>query len=619
MMKNPTATDKFFRTVQFRAPAKPAEGEEDDRRVEIAVSSELPVERYFGTEVLVHDAKAIRLDFMKSGAAPLLLDHDHSKQIGVIESARLDDDKVVRAVVRFSKSALGEEILQDVRDGIRSNVSVGYMIEKIERDEKETLVRVVQWYPFEASIVSVPADSTVGVGRELEVIAHINPVGNEERNMPDENPAPVQTGANTGVVQWTADERAKAVKDVREEAASIYELGQRHQMQEKAAEFVRDGKTLSEFRGYVLENMGKDKRALQSFDIGLTQGETRKFSIARLAAAANPNATKGERESAAFEIEAVQAASEVASRAGVKTRGMQIPAEVLREWLPPHMFGRQYAERVINFVNDAALVPEDYRPGSFIDVLRNSSSVMNAGATMLPGLVGTVDIPKKLTASAAAWVATEGGNAAESEPTFGNVTMTPRDLAVYTDITRRARQNMVPAIEAIIRQDIVMAIALGLDLAAIEGPGTGGAPTGVRNVVGINKPTAFVGANPTYAEVVALETMVADDNALQGNLAYILRTNMRGALKTAEKFASTGQTVWEPGNTLNGHTAVVSNQIVDGNLYFGNWSDVLVGMWSTLDLQFDYAALALSGGLRIIAFQTADVAVRRAESFAWNT
>ena len=116
-----------------------------------------------------------------------------------------------------------------------------------------------------------------------------------------------------------------------------------------------------------------------------------------------------------------------------------------------------------------------------------------------------------------------------------------------------------------------------------------------------------------------METAVADDNALMGNLAYILRTNMRGALKTTQKFTGTnGMPVWEDGNNLNGYPGYVSNQGTDGNLYFGNWSDLLLGFWSGLDLQFDYAALALSGGLRLIAFQTCDVAVRHAQSFAYN-
>jgi HK97 family phage major capsid protein/HK97 family phage prohead protease len=618
--------DKFFRTMRFKAPK-----DADSRTVEMSISSEEPVERYFGTEILVHEAGAIRMDFIGGGSAPLLLDHDHRKQIGVIEGVSLDENRKLRATVRFSRSALAEEVFTDIQDGIRSNVSIGYMIERTDTDEKTNVVRVTQWMPFEASIVSVPADTTVGVGRAIEEVKSPAIVATVQRESEmnaqvDEKPAPVATGANTGLIGWTQEQRDAEVKNIRQESAAIMELGRKHggALVDDALRFVNEGRSLSEFRGHVLDKLPANK-PLVSMDIGLTDKETRQFSIIRLAAAVAPNANKAERDAAGFELEATQAAADMASRQGRVTKGSQMPAEVLRNWIPPDMVSMEYAERArreeraVTFAGSGVLVPEDYRPGSFIDVLRNDASVMQSGATMLLGLQGTVEIPKKLTASAATWISAEAGNAANSEPTFGPVAMTPRDLAVYADITRKARQNMVPSIEALVRQDITRAIALGLDLAGIEGTGASGQPTGVRNVVGINKPTAFAGANPTFAEAVALETMVADDNALQGNLAYILRTNMRGALKTAEKFASTGQTIWEPGGTLNGYRGVVSNQITDGNLYFGNWSDLLIGFWSTLDLQFDYAALALSGGLRLIAFQTADVAVRRAESFAWNT
>jgi HK97 family phage major capsid protein len=390
-------------------------------------------------------------------------------------------------------------------------------------------------------------------------------------------------------------------------------------MADKARDYIRDGKGLSEFRGLVLQNLGNGK-PLVSTDIGMTQRDVDRFSIMRLAAAAQPGASRADIDAAKFEIEATDAARQVAEAQGAKVRGQQLPAEVLRNWIPRNsaMYHQKFG-RAINTTDDSALVPEDYRPGSFIDVLRNSMSVMQAGATVLNGLAGNVDIPKKLTASAAAWVASEGSNAPNSEPTFGNVTMTPKDIAVYTDITRRSRQQMSPDIEALIRADIAMAIALGLDLAGLEGSGASGQPRGVLNTVGINKPTSFAGVNPTYAEVVAMETAVADDNALMGSLGYILRTNMRGALKTTQKFTGTnGDPVWENGNSLNGYPGYVSNQGTDGNLYFGNWSDLLIGFWSGLDLQFDYAALALSGGLRLIAFQTCDVAVRHAQSFAYN-
>jgi HK97 family phage prohead protease len=140
--------------------------DEKKRTVSIAVSSELPVERSFGKEILVHEQGAIDLAFLASGRAPLLLDHDMERQIGVIESVELSADRVLRAKVRFGRSALAQEVFQDVVDGIRGNVSVGYRVNKMERsasNKDEYLVR--SWSPLEVSVVSIPADPSVGVGR----------------------------------------------------------------------------------------------------------------------------------------------------------------------------------------------------------------------------------------------------------------------------------------------------------------------------------------------------------------------------------------------------------------------------------------------------------------------
>jgi HK97 family phage major capsid protein len=173
-------------------------------------------------------------------------------------------------------------------------------------------------------------------------------------------------------------------------------------------------------------------------------------------------------------------------------------------------------------------------------------------------------------------------------------------------------------IEALIRNDLSTALALAIDLGALAGSGSSGQPTGIKNVNGINAPTAFAAANPTFAEIVAMETAVAEDNALMGNLAYILPAGMYGALKTATKDAGSGQFVVEPGNTINGYRAIVSNQVTAGDLYFGNFSDLLVGMYGGLDITVDPFTNSTSGTVRIVALQTMDVAVRHAVSFAFN-
>ncbi|MFS9668713.1 HK97 family phage prohead protease, partial [Klebsiella pneumoniae] len=109
----------------------------DARRVKVGVSTEEPVERSFGLEVIDHTKESMSLDFLNSGRAPLLLDHDMEKQIGVVERVELDEDaRRLRAEVRFGKSALASEVFDDVTDGIRQNISVGYRIDgRINRDD----------------------------------------------------------------------------------------------------------------------------------------------------------------------------------------------------------------------------------------------------------------------------------------------------------------------------------------------------------------------------------------------------------------------------------------------------------------------------------------------------
>ncbi len=120
------------------------------------------------------------------------------------------------------------------------------------------------------------------------------------------------------------------------------------------------------------------------------------------------------------------------------------------------------------------------------------------------------------------------------------------------------------------------------------------------------------------AEQAAMESAVAVDNALFGSLGYIVEPAMRGSLKTAEKFTNTGQTIWEPGNTLNGHRAEVTQQVTSGDVFFGNWADLLQGVWGGLDVLVDPYTLSARMNTRIIAMWTTDFAVRHPESFAFE-
>ena len=578
-----------FRTIDLSTASSI---DEENRRVRIGVSSTEPVERSFGMEVLGHDAGDINMEFIASGRAPLLLDHDMTKQIGVIEEFKLDETaQRTIAVVRFGKSALAREVFEDVKDGIRMNISVGYRIDKLTRmNDKDENYYKAKWTAFEVSSVSVPADQSVkvGVGRSKEKnITHKIEVKTMEKQ--DINLDEVRT--------QTIDE-AKA--EFKRNSKEIIDLAARHNKRDLADKAIGEGVSIEEFRGQLLNEISNNTPLETPSEIGMSKEEVKRFSLIKaIRALANPSDRRAQQD-AEFEFECSAAA---AREQGKDAQGIMLPADVLRNW-----------NRDMNTSDDSGLVAEDYRGGDFIDVLRNSSSVMQAGATMLRGLQGNVVIPKKTVGAAGGWIATEGAAAAESEMTTGSITMTPRVIGAFTDATRLLLSQSSLDVENLIRNDLTQALATAIDLGALAGTGSSGQPTGISGTSGINT-TTFAAATPTWAEIVAMESAVANDNALNGSLGYICRPADFGTLKTVEKASGTAQFVVNPDNSMNGYNVVRSNQVTSGDFYFGNFADLLIGMYGGLDITVDPYALSTSGGVRIVALQTVDVAVRHAVSF----
>ena len=137
----------------------------EERSMEFSFSSEFPVARYFGSEVLSHERGAVDLARLSDGA-PLLFNHDTNRPIGVVERAWIDTEKKRGMVsVKFSRNAFAQEVLNDVQDGVMRNVSVGYQINTLE--ERGDNFVATQWQPYEVSITPCAADPTIGIGRSL--------------------------------------------------------------------------------------------------------------------------------------------------------------------------------------------------------------------------------------------------------------------------------------------------------------------------------------------------------------------------------------------------------------------------------------------------------------------
>ena len=564
--------------------------EVQDRIYEFPFSSEFPVARYFGNEILSHEADAANLSRLNDGA-PLLFNHNPDKVIGVVERAYIDGKRRRGyARVRFSRNAFAQEILSDVKDGVLRNVSFGYSIDKMEERGSGDFVATA-WSPYEISVVSVPADPGVGIGRSFEADT---PAASAAPS-PDPIPSMENATPDLAVVQ------AEAAQAERSRISDITALCDKHGMADLGRQLVESGRSIDEARAAVLDklNIHQEPVTMQAADLGLSDKESRSFSFIRaINFLANPT-DRAAREAAAFEIEASEAA---AAKLGRQSRGITIPQEVLRRDL-----------NVGAATAGGNLVATDLDAGSFIDLLRNASALDQAGATVLTGLTGNVAIPRQSGAATAYWVA-ESGSPTESQQTVDQVSLTPRTCAAYTDYSRRLMIQSSIDVENMVRNDLARVIALKIDYAGLYGTGASSEPLGLKNTTGIGTED-FAADTPTFAEVVALESDVATANALLGTPVYLMNATMRGGLKTKAKDAGSGLFVME-GNEVNGYRGVLSNQVASGDLWFGNFADLIIGYFSGLDLMVDPYTHSTSGTVRVVAMQDVDIAVRHPESFS---
>ena len=592
----------------------------DERTFEFPFSSEYPVTRYFGSEVLSHDSKAPNFMRLNDGA-PFLFNHNPDKVLGVVERAYLDEDKKrAYAKIRFSRSDFAKQYLDDVKDGILRGISFGYSIDEVEQREEGVLA--TSWTPHELSLVSIPADPTIGIGRSLLSEEPAMPESSQAEDTTITNEAPVEKQETRSAVTTASTPapameeqtpnleviRSEAKKAEKDRVAAINALGAQHRMADLAQELVDGDSSIDEARAAFLEKLGTRQveqpirsADVTSNDVGLSQKEIKRFSFVRaLNYLANPGDQSARRE-AEFEIEVGQAASKQYERS---SNGIVVPNEVLRRDLN---VGTATAGG--NLVDDVLL------SGSFIDLLRNRLALADAGMTTLTGINGNISIPKQGSSATAYWVG-EGSSPTESQQTIEQVNLSPKTCGAFVDYSRKLLLQSSIDVEQMVRDDLARVLALELDRVGLNGSGSSNQPLGLINTTGIG--TQTITTFGTFAEYIGMETDVAVANADAGSLRYIINASARGALKSTEKATNTGMFVYE-NDEINGYPVTVTNQLANNDALFGDFSQLIMAMWSGLDLTVDPYAGATAGTVRIIALQDVDFAVKQPGAFCYGT
>ena len=284
------------------------------------------------------------------------------------------------------------------------------------------------------------------------------------------------------------------------------------------------------------------------------------------------------------------------------------------------------------------LVATDLMPQDFIEALRPVSVVVQAGARMMPGLVGNVDVPRQSGVATAVWLTTEtGSTATDTDQAFDTITLVPHTVGIRADITRRMLKQSTPAVEQLVRDDVRQQIGLAIDAAAIvnDTASDANAPSGIFDTARTGVASEGLAADnaPSWQDVVNMEVHLGQANALRGSLAYITTPTCAGNMKTTVVDSGSGRFVAEMmgpmgsaiRSTVNGYplytTTAISTVTTTGTpvITFGNFADMLIGMWQALDLFADPYSLGNTGALVVRGFQDVDINLRHAESFSKGT
>ena len=599
------------------------------RTVDLSFASEQPVDRWFGREILDIAAGSCDLTRLNNGGA-VLVNHDWDGQVGVVTKAWIDaGTKKARATVKFSRTQAGEDIFTDIQDGIRSLVSVGYVVRKMvlaSMDGDVETHRVTDWLPFEISIVSVPADSSVGVGRSQT-----------EPSKPAERQAPaIITSKSTSMTdeekraQEAAAELAKnhATEARSKERARIAELNTtadslatRHPQHKDALLALarkcgETGDDVNAFNRSVLADILKtdDKAApgLRQGDalVGLNGKDRKRYSIMR--------AIQAKMEGRALDGLERECSDELTKKLGRSPIGFFLPDEIVADaWGQ-----RKREERTLlagNAVDGGYTVPSELMTSEFVEYLRNNTRIIELGGRFIGGLQGDVSIPRQLTGASAYWVS-ETGAITGSGATFGQIVAKPRRIGTSVPYSKQFLAQSSLGAEAFVVNDSDKATAVELDRVAISGAGVA-EPLGILNLASGDRSTSVTfGGAATWPKYLEFFSNVAANNALLGSPAYLTTPASAAKAMGIPKFSNTATPIWAD-DKVGTFRALWSTQFpTSGTLnqvIFGDFSQVIYLEWAGRDVIVDpYGTNATNGTVTVTIQRLIDMVIRRGKSFA---
>lgn len=619
--------------------------ESDPDLYEVVVSTDDPIRRYdwwegrFFFEVLGHEKDEIDLRYFENNAT--VLEEHRGVPIGVVRKAWIADGQL-RALISFSKvEPRGIIVEGKVREGTVNHTSVGYDIERYERikQDKEAgdTYRASRWMPMEVSAVGIPADLGAGFNRGMEHGPEaVVPVDGREAEEEVLVKKKVRNEAGAIIEVEESDPRPAvdaSTEDHQRRIGGVLELCEAHKVpMAQARSYIERGLDAKAVGLEILSAMRTEPTPQPVSDPldGLNKRDRGRYLYSRAILGAI-----NEREGKKFdglEREVHDALNKRLDSTIKRRGGIFIPIDLRTDEQRMIAEERRMATRVLDTKTPGKGAETIFeQPGELIEILRQASVLARLGARFLTGLTAPVAFPKHTGRLTANWVAENPGvDVAESDLGYGLVNLVPKTIQATTGYDRQFLVQSTLDAESEIKSELGIEHGLLLDRSGLHGEGAANEPTGIYKAPDVN--VRAVGGIPDYADVVDSIGSVADDNALAGNLAWVTTPLMAAKLKQIPEHdtLAVAKWLWEgtflDGN-MAGYRAFASNQVsktmtgsedtggAEHGAIFGNWNELLVGLFAGVEIIVDPFAKKKQGLIEVTSFQMADIALRHGESF----
>ncbi|EAT6810983.1 major capsid protein [Salmonella enterica] len=650
---------QYRRDLTVSAPAFVESG--DDRIVELAFSSEAPYSRIYTDqngdpvelkEILVHDKDAVDLDVLNDKAS-LLFNHEFDNHIGVVVpgSARIDEDGVGRALVKFSQvGQLANETYDKVKEGTMSKVSVGYTVLEGHADFSKGVYFVTKWQPYEISIVSVPADSSVGVGRSLNTITdepanneenrevevenketeikpeeEIRSEENQENKEPENEESPSDSGNSSSdsesipqevnPEETRSEEQPEENKPVETDELNTNTESERQeeiQPENKPEEevFQRSAEDTEEIRAIGKHlNISEDEiqRAIEDKEITVESFKQRALNINT----ESKTFAKGKIKMTdtiktlenRFDLSAaLRSLSQEKALNGAEAEYSQ---EMARQ---AAQRGRAQRSNSV-FVPTSALSPvvgTDIRHDSFVDLLLEKSVLGSLGVNTLTGLTAPISLPRmNKNATDAFGFVNENGEGALSEVAFDGV---PMSMKTFTGAVAMSRQSMLsmPNIGALVAEHLIKASRIKLEKLILGNEEVTNARAGlVKQLIDAGK---VVKCGLTHKDFLVEIAKLTDAGVDEAQIALAMRGALAADLASTLRDQAVAGYIMENGKIAN-RPVHTSGVLAEGAILAGDFSALTIGEWAGLEIDVDTTSLRAKGGTAVRVWADLDWAV----------